>query len=407
MRVALFAARRAARRAIQIAALLGLAGSALAQSASTHSAPTQPAPDTAALQARMKAIPMAASVESPAAYTPAETVRGGKARAFAAGTGVAPAALAAAQAYADGQNSFALIVAKDGRIVHEHYAPGFGAASHFATASMHKAVLALAYGAAIGAGKIALADRLDKHLPEFAGDPKGAVTIEQLLRMTSGIGSPPATPGDPAAPATQLMFGGDNRAAAKLFVLATPSGSEFAYQNVSTQLAGLALQAVLGGRYADYLSRQIWAPIGAGDAALWLDRPGGNPHFFCCLQASATDWLRIGELVRNGGKVGKRQVVAADWVRTVTAASPMNPNFGMNFWRGSPHAPVRRYAKAVAMTVTAAKPFGRDDVVFIDGAGGQRVYVVPSAGLTIVRIGKPSLDWDDSELVNRVLAGVN
>jgi hypothetical protein len=85
----------------------------------------------------------------------------------------------------------------------------------------------------------------------------------------------------------------------------------------------------------------------------------------------------------------------------------MNPNFGMNFWRGSPHAPVRRYAKAVAMTVAAAKPFDRDDVVFIDGAGGQRVYVVPSAGLTIVRIGKPSLDWDDSELVNRVLAGVN
>jgi hypothetical protein len=90
----------------------------------------------------------------------------------------------------------------------------------------------------------------------------------------------------------------------------------------------------------------------------------------------------------------------------VTAPSPLNPNFGMNFWRGSPHAPVRRYAKSVPMTVAAAKPFGRDDVVFIDGAGGQRVYVVPSAGLTIVRIGKPALGWDDSELVNRVLAGI-
>ena len=387
------------------AALFGLAGAATAQ----------PAPETAALLARMKAIPMAAAVESPRAYTPAETVQGGKGKAFstgsgaafAAGGGVAPAALVAAQAYADAQNSFALIIARHGRIVHEHYAPGYDASSHFATASMHKAVLALAYGAAIRAGKIALADRLDKHLPEFAGDPKGAVTIEQVLRMTGGIGSPPATPGDPAAPATQLMFGTDNRAAARMFVLTTPPGSEFAYQNVSSQLAGLALQAAVGGRYADYLSRQIWAPIGAGDAALWLDRPGGNPHFFCCLQASAGDWLRVGELVRNGGKVGKSQVVASDWVKAVTAPSPLNPNFGMNFWRGSPHAPVRRYARAVAMTVAAAKPFGRDDVVFIDGAGGQRVYVVPSAGLTIVRIGKPSLDWDDSELVNRVLAGVD
>ncbi|MFZ4688378.1 MAG: serine hydrolase domain-containing protein [Polymorphobacter sp.] len=377
------------------AALLALAAAAPAQT-----------PETAALLARMKAIPMATAVESPKAYTPAETVRGKPGKALPTGSGVAAAALTAAQAYADAQGSFALIVAKDGRIVHEHYAPGFTAQSQFSTASMHKAVLALAYGAVIKAGRIALSDPLAKHLPELKDDPKGTVTIEQLLRMTSGVGSPPATPGDPAAPSTQLMFGTDNRAAARLFVLATPPGSEFAYQNASTQLAGLALQAIIKGRYADYLSKTIWAPIGASDAQLWLDRPGGNPHFFCCLQASAGDWLRIGELVRNRGKVGSKQVIAADWVATVTAASPLNPNFGMNFWRGTPHAPVRRYAKAVAMTVAAAKPFARDDVVFIDGAGGQRVYVIPSTGLTIVRIGKPSLNWDDSELVNRVLAGV-
>lgn len=382
-------------RALLTALLVGLAAPA----------PAQPA-DNAALVARMKAMPMATAVESPQAYTPAETVRGGKGKAFAKGGGISAEALQAAQAYADAQNSFVLIVAKDGRIVHENYAPGFTAASKFSTASMHKAVLALAYGPAIAKGRIALSDPLSKHLPEFAGDPKGTVTIEQLLRMTGGVGSPPATPGDPAAPATQLMFGTDSRAATRQFTLVTPPGSEFAYQNVSSQLAGLALQQVIGGRYADYLSKTIWAPIGAGDAALWLDRPDGNPHFFCCLQASGLDWLRVGELVRNQGKVGGKRVIPADWVAQVTAPSPMNPNFGMNFWRGSPHAPVRRYAKSVPMTVAAAKPFARDDVVFIDGAGGQRVYVVPSAGLTIVRIGKPALGWDDSELVNRVLAGV-
>lgn len=379
-----------------LAGLLALATPALAQ----------PTPETAAMLARMKAMPMAAAVETPQAYTPAETVRGGKARPFPTGTGVSAEALASAQAYADAQNSFALIIARDGRIIHERYAPGFTAASKFSTASMHKAVLALVFGPAIAKGRIALSDPLSRHLPELKDDPKGAVTIEQLLRMTGGVGSPPAKPGDPSAPAAQLMFGADNRAASRLFTLVTPPGTEFAYQNVSTQLAGLALQEVIGRRYADYLSRTLWAPIGAGDAALWLDREGGNPHYFCCLQASATDWLRIGELVRNKGKVGSKQVIAADWVAKVTAPSPLNPNFGMNFWRGNPHAPVRRYARSVPMTVAAAKPFARDDVVFIDGAGGQRVYVVPSAGLTVIRIGKPSLDWDDSELVNRVLAGV-
>ncbi len=387
---------------------LMLSGTALAQTP----APALPAdPATLALMARMKAIPQDRAVESPEAYTPAETVTGRAApptpSVTPAQAGISEAALANAQAYADGQNSFALIVARNGKIAWEHYAPGFSAASKYSTASMHKAVVALAFGPAIAAGKIALSDRVDRWLPELAGDPKGASTIEQLLRMTAGLGVPPGgAPYAPGGPSSQLMFATDIRTAAAGFAVVTPPDTEFAYANVSTQLAGLALSAAVGGRYADWLSAKLWAPIGAGDAALWLDRPGGNPHYFCCLQATARDWLRVGELIRNQGRVGRRKVIASDWVKAITAASPLNPNFGMNIWRGSPHVAVRRYGKAQGLTVAAKDAFARDDVVFIDGAGAQRVYVVPSAGLTIVRIGKPALGWDDSALVNMVLAGV-
>jgi hypothetical protein len=58
------------------------------------------------------------------------------------------------------------------------------------------------------------------------------------------------------------------------------------------------------------------------------------------------------------------------------------------------------------MTVKAAAPFAADDVLFLDGAGGQRVYVIPSAGLTIVRIGKPAMAWDDSAMPNMILQGL-
>jgi CubicO group peptidase (beta-lactamase class C family) len=383
------------RRAVLIAAPFLLAGAAQAQSAA----------EADALLARMEAQPLGA-VATPEIYTPVETVRGKPGTRFRSGKGIAAKALAAAQAYADAQGSFAFIVARNGAIVHERYAPGFSAASRYATASMHKAVMALAYGNAIDRGLIRLSDPLSKHLAELTGDPLGAVTVEQALRMTGGIGSPPTPPDAAVTPAMHLLYGSDGRAAIRHFAVLTPPGSEFAYNNASSQLAGLALQAAVGERYAAFLSRTLWAPLGAGDAALWLDRPGGNPHLFCCLQATARDWLRVGELVRNEGKVAGRQVVSAGWVRTVTAPSPVNPNFGMNFWRGTPHLPVRRYARSVAMTVPAAEAFARDDVVFIDGAGGQRVYVIPSAGLTIVRIGKPSADWDDSALVNMVLAGL-
>jgi CubicO group peptidase (beta-lactamase class C family) len=356
----------------------------------------------------MAAFPVAQSVERADAYQPAETVRGGKALPLeTAPTGaIAAAALDRAQAYAEAQNSFAFIVAKDGRIVRERYWSGFGPDSRFSTASMHKSVLALAFGPAVARGRIALDQPVGRYITEWKDDPRGRITIRQLLTMSSGLETPPFSP-LPTSLGAQLMFSNDINAIARRFQQAQPPGTEFAYANVNPQLAGAALTRAVGMRYSEWLSRNLWAPIGASDAALWLDRPGGAPHFFCCLQASARDWMRIGELIRNRGKVGSRQVIAADWIDQVTAASPLNPNYGMQVWRGSPFAAERRYGRTVALTVKSAAPFAAEDVLFLDGAGGQRVYVIPSKGLTIVRIGKPAMNWDDTAMPNMVLAGLN
>jgi CubicO group peptidase (beta-lactamase class C family) len=57
--------------------------------------------------------------------------------------------------------------------------------------------------------------------------------------------------------------------------------------------------------------------------------------------------------------------------------------------------------------VTHSAPYLADDVVFFDGGGGHRVYVVPSRRLVIVRTGatiRP--DWDDAVLPNAILAGL-
>ena len=88
------------------------------------------------------------------------------------------------------------------------------------------------------------------------------------------------------------------------------------------------------------------------------------------------------------------------------APSPSNPNYGWQVWRGSPHNPGRTYGRGINAVVAAAEPFARDDVYFLDGSAGQRVYVVPSEKLVIVRIGTPSYKWDDSALPNLILAGI-
>lgn len=400
-------------RSLLVALLL--AGAAAAQTADPMLSPPAPpanlSPEGQAIFQRMQSIPTGKPVESADAYTPIEAVTGAARRrslprAAPRSVGLDPFALEKAQAWANEQESFALLVARRGKLVHERYAEGFTPESRFATASMHKAVLALAYGRAIADGKISLDDPLSKHLGEYKDHPTGQITIRQLLDMTSGLVPPGGEGYGPDSAGMALMFAQDLRRTTQRFVQGPAPGTAFGYANVSTQLAGHALEAALGERYSGWLSRTFWAPLGAGTANLWLDREGGNPHYFCCLQATPRDWLLVGELMRSKGRAGSTRVLPEGWLDTVIAPSARNPNFGMNIWRGSPHDPARSYGPGIAMKVPAKEPFAREDVYYIDGAGGQRVYVVPSEELTIIRIGKPSATWDDSALVNLVLAGI-
>ena len=379
-----------------LTSLLLLASPAVAQDA-------PPSADVvAATAARAKAFPIMAAVENEAAYTPAETVRGReRPLARAKDARITPEALASAQAYADANASFALIVLRDGKIAHEHYAPGFTAANRFSPASMHKTVMALAFGTA----RIPLDAPVSRWLTEWKDDPRGAIIVRQLLTMSSGLETPPFSP-DPAGKSAQMMFGPDIARAALSYTAAAPPGSVYAYSNANSQLAGLILQRATGKRYAELLSSRIWQPIGASDATVWLDRPQGTAHTFCCLQATARDWARVGQLILDKGRVGGRQVVPAPWVAEMAKPSVLNPNYGLQLWRGNPHVHERRYSKASPLVGRAAKPYLRDDVLFLDGAIGQRVYVIPSEQLVIVRIGKSAMGWDDSELPNRVLAGI-
>ena len=48
-----------------------------------------------------------------------------------------------------------------------------------------------------------------------------------------------------------------------------------------------------------------------------------------------------------------------------------------------------------------------DDLIYFDGFGGQRVYVIPSEDLVIVRTGDVSMDWDDALLPNSIFRGIS
>lgn len=332
-----------------------------------------------------------------AGMSPLEKVAGAP-RALKRGRALVSPAL---EAFVRETRTQALLVWHHGRLVREYYAPGTDAGTLSSPASMMKPVLALA----IGAAGIGLDEAAWRWLPEWRDDPRGAITVRQLIQMTSGLAKDgPTTEGGRGA---ELMLGTQIDAVALATPLVGRPGAMFDYNNVNSQLLRLILERATGRRYADWLSEKIWRPIGAEDGAVWLDRPGGAARGYGGMVATPASWVRVGLLVKDRGRVGARQVVPRGWVDAMIAPSPRNANFGMNLWRASPFVAERGYGSGKAAPVKTAVPFVAADMVFFDGGGGQRVYVSRTQDLVIVRIGATLWDWDDSRLPNLVGAALN
>lgn len=315
------------------------------------------------------------------------------------------ASLQAVQAFSERHGGRGLMISHADRLVLSGFAEGNHAGRHFAGFSMHKTVLAVAVLAAIEDGIIASLDEaIGRYLPEWAADERGRITLRQLLTQTSGLRRFPFDADSPLARA--LALSSRVSQAALAHPLEAPPGSAFNYNNANSQLAGLVLTNALRARgldYAQYLGRRLWQPLGNADAGLWLEAPGGSPRFYAGLEAGLADWLRLGRMIANGGRVGERQLLQPGSIATLLTPSPRNPAYGLGIWLGADWQPQRRYGPDTPLAVTHSAPYLAPDVAFLDGFGGQRVYIVPSAGLVVARASEVDLTYDDAWIVNELL----
>lgn len=315
-----------------------------------------------------------------------------------------PEAMSNAQALVEKAGSSAFLVWRDGAIEHEWTGPGSSPETRIDPASMHKTVLGLAFGLAQADGFVPDLDApVSRWLKEWAGDARGRITVRQMLNMASGL-SPLKYDLTAGSPYSRALLGADSTEVPLQLPLADTPGQVFNYQSPISQLLGLVLERATGERYAAYLSRRLWQPLGAADAFVALDRPGGLARTASALMARPEDWLRLGLLFADGGRIDGKQVVPARWIEAMRTPSSANPNYGLHLWLASPHAAMRRYNAAVPVGVPAREPFLAPDMVFFDGAGAQRVYVSAKEKLVIVREGAGTLQWDDSALPNLVVA---
>ena len=284
----------------------------------------------------------------------------------------------------------ALLVFHGGRIVAERYAPGYDRQTRFQGWSMTKSVTGVLIGLLVADGRL----RLDESVPitpwQRSGDPRGEITLRQLLQMRSGLRHTEA--GDPAyaSDEVRMLFldGRDDMAGyAESPPLEAEPGRKFEYSSgTSVILADVAARVLAGDAQpslrrqavTDYLHTRLLQPLGMRSAVPEFDAAGtfiGSSM----LHATARDWGKFGEFLRNGGSVKGAQILPRAWIEFMTRQSPRNPGYGAQLWLNRPQP------KGSAPLLPGGAPASLFACI---GHLGQYVIVSPRQQLTIVRLGK-------------------
>jgi CubicO group peptidase (beta-lactamase class C family) len=281
----------------------------------------------------------------------------------------------------------ALLVLHDGRIVAERYAPGFGPDNRLVSWSMAKTVTAVLIGLLVSDGRLALDAPAPVPAWSQPGDPRGAITLRQLLTMSSGLDHVESGQPLAAADTNRMLFvdGAQDWAGyAEAKPLADPPGSAFRYSTATTMiLADIATRMLTDSEDPDrrraamttFIDGRLKAPAGLASLTPEFDARGtlGGGSF---MHMTARDYARFGEFLRNRGRAQGRQVLSERWVSFMTTPSRTNPAYGGQLWLNR---------EGPASELFAGE--GPTSVFGCVGHNGQYILVSPSQRLTVVRLG--------------------
>ena len=274
----------------------------------------------------------------------------------------------------------AVVVVHRGRIIAERYAEGITADMPLLGWSMTKSVLNAVVGIVVRYGKLALEDAAPVPDWEEPNDPRAAITVDQLLRMSSGLEFDEGYD-NPFADVNQMLWDESSAGgyAASLPLAGAPD-SVWQYASGTSNILSRVLREVLGDEdYFTFPRRALFNRLGMRSAVLCTDA-AGNFIASSFMYATARDWARFGLLYLNDGVWEGQRVLPEDWVKYSTTATARVPRgrYGAHFWLNdgdAEHPEDREY------------PLLPRDLYHASGFQGQNVMVIPSRDLVIVRLG--------------------
>jgi CubicO group peptidase (beta-lactamase class C family) len=270
----------------------------------------------------------------------------------------------------------AFLVIRDGKVQFEKYWHGYTRETLSNSFSVSKSVVSLLVGAALDNGALSSVNQpVGDFLPEFRNGPKAAITLRNLLEMSSGLSWDDHFRNNFSLMA-RAYYGDDLDSLVLSRDMDGEPGKLFDFEGINTQLLALVLEKATGVSLSTYASTKLWQPIGAGTDALWsIDRPNGVEKAFCCFNADARDLARLGQLILNRGYWNGRQLVSQHYLEQALtpdnhlhdgAGNPVD-YYGWHWWLAD---------------------YQGISVGYMGGVMGQYVIVVPEKNTVIVRLGK-------------------
>ncbi|MBT0668804.1 serine hydrolase [Novosphingobium profundi] len=307
----------------------------------------------------------------------------------------------------------ALVIMKRGSVIAERYAPGIDAKTRLPGWSAGQCLTTLMIGQLVSDGRLRLDDSAP--VPEWRrpGDPRGEVTLKQLLQMRSGLRHVERRPGNEGSvnqqsDAMRLLYldGRDDMAAyAEAQPLEAPAGQVFSESGANAIiLSDLAARVLAPDGDANtrraavmgYLQNRVLTPIGMTSTRVGFDR-AGTMIGAGMIHATARDWAKLAEFLRHRGSVAGAQVLPRRWIGFMREPSPRNPAYGAGIWlNGAPAGDEARLWPGQAPADTFA----------CLGEYGQFVVSSPDQLLTVVRLGRSNAVQarEAHERIGRLLA---
>jgi CubicO group peptidase (beta-lactamase class C family) len=305
--------------------------------------------------------------------------------------GIDPESVNQAVAYAEARNTTALVVGLNGHVVFQKFRGELTLDSEVDASGFTPVLSALVLGTALQNGELRDLDAaMARYIPSWAEDPRGTLTWRDLITGNSNL----QPPGDRTWPRSLAAryYAADNLGAHLLdwpqADQPDPAGSP---AEVDADLLSIALMSALKSPYTTLLDERIWKPLGAGPYSVGLDgetSSAGHVRAGCCVRARIGDWMRIGTLIANLGVFEGNQLLPPDFAKLIVSPA---------------HAGAKR-----AVFLRANGQFAARDVVWLEAEGHQRMWIVPSLKLVILRVGSaPDAEqgWDEAMIPDSIIRG--